>query len=101
MYFCPHSPLGGGGYGSAQGDGVTGVDHTLEACHGVSYQGAYPQRALSGVRVAGRCSEGLPVFTRSLPGRFPGARLRVVALAKPRDAGERQERLIRSRCRRQ
>ena len=43
-----HSPLGGGGYGSAQGDGVTGEDHTLEACHGVSYQGAYPQRALIG-----------------------------------------------------
>ena len=65
MYERWHSPLGGGGYGSAQGEGVTGEDHTREACHGVSYQGAYPQRALSGVRVAGRCSEGLPAFTRS------------------------------------
>ena len=65
LYRSAHSPLGGGGYGSAHGEGVTGEDHTREAGHGVSYQGAYPQRALSGVRVAGRCSEGLPVFTRS------------------------------------
>eukprot|EP01047_Picozoa_sp_COSAG01_P040373 COSAG01_NODE_3393_length_6149_cov_24.742149_13_plen_43_part_01 len=43
MYNRNHSPLGGGGYGSAQGEGVTGEDHTREACHGVSYQGAYPQ----------------------------------------------------------
>ena len=48
MYVWDHSPLGGGGQGSAQGDGVTGEDHTQKACHGVSYQGAYPQRALIG-----------------------------------------------------
>ena len=48
MYASNHSPLGGGGQGPAQGDGVTGENHTLEACHGVSYQGVYPQRALIG-----------------------------------------------------
>ena len=48
MYTCSHSPLGGGSHGSAHGEGVTGEDHTREAGHGVSYQGAYPQRALIG-----------------------------------------------------
>ena len=48
LYRSAHSPLGGGGYGSAHGEGVTGEDHTREAGHGVSYQGAYPQRALIG-----------------------------------------------------
>jgi hypothetical protein len=42
MYYSRHSPLGGGGYGSAQGEGVTGEDHTQEACHGVIYQGVIP-----------------------------------------------------------
>jgi hypothetical protein len=37
-----HSPLGGGGYGSAHGEGVTGEDHTREAGHGVIYQGGIP-----------------------------------------------------------
>jgi hypothetical protein len=39
MYWLHHSPLGGGGYGTALGEGVTGEDHTCtrEACHGVSY----------------------------------------------------------------
>eukprot|EP01047_Picozoa_sp_COSAG01_P050285 COSAG01_NODE_5067_length_4516_cov_456.515961_5_plen_41_part_00 len=35
MYWYHHSPLGGGGYSSAQGEGVTSEDHTREACHGV------------------------------------------------------------------
>ena len=48
MYMYGHSPLGGGGYGSAHGEGVTGEDHTREAGHGVIYQGLDPQRALIG-----------------------------------------------------
>jgi hypothetical protein len=92
MYWLHHSPLGGGGYGTALGEGVTGEDHTCtrEACHGVSYQGDYLQRALisaGGGALLARV--GWPVFTRSEPGRFPGAWPRVVALAKPRDAGLR------------
>jgi hypothetical protein len=48
MYYSRHSPLGGGGYGSAHGEGVTGEGHTREAGHGVTYQGGYLQRALIG-----------------------------------------------------
>eukprot|EP01047_Picozoa_sp_COSAG01_P049182 COSAG01_NODE_4851_length_4683_cov_2.011778_6_plen_123_part_00 len=46
MYIFTHSPLGRVGYDFAHGDDVTSEEHIQEAGYGLSYQGAYLQRAL-------------------------------------------------------